>query len=316
MPGRLLRLLTLLQSRRAWSGRELAERLDVTERTLRRDVQRLRELDYPVTGITATAGGYLLRAGRNLPPLMLDHDEAIVIAVSLTATVSSTTGAMSDAVLSALAKLAQVMPSRLRQTWNAVADTAAAVPRTDLPNIDPTVLAELAACRDREMLRFSYQRRDGTSSERRVEPHHLVVFSGHWYLLAFDTDRDDWRTFRVDRLRRTLPTGRHFTARELPGESAAEFVADSFAHAEYTHTARVTVELPADTVRDQWHGPRPGSIEPLGPDRCLVTLSAEDPVLVVQHTAAVAALGAAISIDASAEVEQRLRQLGGILREP
>ncbi|QUH05551.1 WYL domain-containing protein [Saccharopolyspora erythraea] len=312
MPGRLLRLLSLLQSRREWSGAELADRLGVTDRTVRRDVERLRELDYPVRSTTGTAGGYRLVSGRDLPPLLLDDDEAVAVAIGLATADNRSVAGIEESSMRALAKLEQVLPARLRPRLAAVTGATAAAPhRHPTPRVDPAVLAVLAACcRDREILSFDYRGRGGEPSARRVEPHHLVTVQGFWYLLAHDPDREDWRTFRVDRIERPSPTRRHHEPRELPAPDPATYLTRSFASARYTYTARISVALSAEEVRVGLFAPLPGDIEDRGTRRCTVRVSAESPELVTQYVAAVAALGAEYSLDAPDEIVRRVRELG------
>jgi len=208
--ARLLRLLSLLQSRRDWPGAELAERLGVTTRTVRRDVDRLRDLGYPVESATGTAGGYRLGVGAALPPLLLDDDEAVAVAVGLRAAATGTVTGIEETSLRALAKLEQVLPSRLRHRVGAM--QSAILPLTGPgPTVDPDLLT--AACQAHEGVRFGYQQ-----NTRRVEPYRLVHTGRRWYLLAFDLDRDDWRTFRVDRIDSAPLPGPRFTPRPEPAE--------------------------------------------------------------------------------------------------
>lgn len=225
--GRLLKLLALLQTRRDWAGRELAERLGVSGRTVRRDVERLRDLGYPVDALTGPAGGYRLRAGTAMPPLLLDDDEAVAIAVGLHSAASASVTGIEETALRALVKLEQVLPSHLRRRVHALRSATATLAASG-PTFDADVLVVLAgACRDCEHVRFAYRSRDGTDSRRRVEPHNLVNLGQRWYLVAWDCERDDWRSFRLDRLERPAAAGSRFTARELPGGDAAAFVAES-----------------------------------------------------------------------------------------
>lgn len=315
-PGRMLRLLSLLQSRRAWSGAELAERLGITERTLRRDIERLRALDYPVIGTTGTDGGYRLTPGNNLPPLLLADDEALAVAAGLVHAASGSIAGIDDSSLRALVKLEQVLPPRLRPQLAALAGATTAVANRDTPQVDPTVLAVLAACsREQEITSFDYHDRDDQPSSRRVEPHSLVTMRGLWYLLAYDPDRDDWRTFRVDRIHRPSRTHRPNTPRELPAPDAASYLTRSFATASYRYTAQMTVQLPADVVRAGVFGPIPGDLDDHAPDRCTVRLSANSPQLVTQYVAAIAALDAQFSLEAPAEITARLRHVGRRLTE-
>ena len=222
--GRLLKLLSLLQARRDWPGNELAQRLGVSGRTIRRDVERLRDLGYPVDATTGPAGGYSLHAGTAMPPLLLDDDEAVAIAVGLrTAAGASVTG-IEETAIRALVKLEQVLPSHLRRRVNALGSVLATLPASG-PTVDPQALTTIAtACRDRERLRFAYRSREGEESRRRVEPHSLVNLGRRWYLVAWDCDREGWRTFRLDRLERPAPAGGRFEPRTLPAKDPAAFV--------------------------------------------------------------------------------------------
>lgn len=312
MPGRLLRLLSLLQSRRDWSGDELAERLGVTTRTVRRDIDRLRALDYPVHGVTGTAGGYRLVSGKNLPPLLLDDEEAVAVAIGLVTAGGGSVAGIEESSVRALAKLEQVLPARLRPRLTALTTATESVPhRHGTPRLDPGVLVVLAACcRDREILAFDYRGRGGELSARRVEPHTLVTFQGFWYLLAYDPGRADWRTFRVDRIERPAPTHARCPPRVLPAPDAATYLTRSFARARYRHTARMRVRLPAESVRAGVFARIPWEVRDEEAGWSAVRLSAESAELVVQYVAAIAALGAEFTLDAPAEVTDRLRTLG------
>ena len=246
--SRLLQLLSLLQARRDWSGSELAGRLEVSGRTIRRDVERLRDLGYPVESVTGPAGGYRLRAGTAMPPLLLDDDEAIAIAVGLrTAARASVTG-IEETSVRALVKLEQVLPSHLRRRVRALG-SATIAPTVGGPTVDPQDLTTIAAaCRDHERLRFSYRSREGIDSRREVEPHSLVNLGRRWYLVAWDRGREDWRTFRVDRLARLAAIGLRFTPRGLPAPDAAVYVERSITEAQHRYEARVTIHAPADEV--------------------------------------------------------------------
>ncbi|GAB3458344.1 YafY family protein [Streptomonospora sediminis] len=316
MPGRLLRLLGLLQSRREWSGTELAQRLGTSTRTLRRDVERLRALDYPVQATTGTAGGYRLASGnRALPPLLLDDDEALATAIALATATGGGASGVAESAARALTKLEQMLPARLRPRLAAMGRAAAALPHRGAVPVDPAVLAVLAGCcRDAELIAFDYRDRTGTAARRRVEPHHLVTAQGRWYLLAFDPGRGDWRTFRVDRMDGPAPARRHFTPRPLPGAGAADMLARSFAEASYRHTAHLVVGLSAEQVRSGLFAAVPGEITDTQPGRCTVRLSADSPELVVQFVAAIAALGAPVELArVPEEIATRLRTLAGAL---
>jgi predicted DNA-binding transcriptional regulator YafY len=246
--SRLLKLLSLLQARLDWSGPELAGRLEVSRRTIRRDVERLRDLGYPVESLTGPAGGYRLRAGTAMPPLLLDDDEAIAIAVGLrTAARASVTG-IEETAVRALVKLEQVLPAHLRRRVRALG-SATIAPTVGGPTVDPQDLTVIAAaCRDSERLRFSYRSREEVESRREVEPHSLVNLGRRWYLVAWDRGREDWRTFRVDRLTRLASGGARFTPRGFPAPDAAGYVERSITQAPQRYEARVTIHAPADQV--------------------------------------------------------------------
>lgn len=249
--GRLLTLLSLFQGRRDWPGAELAERLEVSGRTIRRDVERLRGLGYPVESLTGPAGGYRLRAGTAMPPLLLDDDEAIAIAVGLrTAARASVTG-IEETSLRALVKLEQVLPAHLRRRVRALGSATMTLPAAG-PTVDPQSLTEIAtACRDSECVRFAYSGRDGARSRREVEPHSLVNLGRRWYLVAWDRGRQDWRTFRVDRLAEPALTGVRFAARQPPAKDAATYVTQSISAAPTRYEARVTLHAPAAVIRNR-----------------------------------------------------------------
>jgi predicted DNA-binding transcriptional regulator YafY len=263
--SRLLTLLSLLQGRRDWPGGELAARLDVSGRTVRRDVERLRALGYPVESLTGPAGGYRLRAGAAMPPLLLDDDEAIAIAVGLrTAARASVTG-IEETAVRALVKLEQVLPAHLRRRVQALGSATTALPAPGGPTVDPQTLTVIAAaCRDAERLRFAYRGRDGAASRREVEPHSVVNVGRRWYLVAWDCGREDWRTFRLDRLERPTP-GRRFTPRDLPAKDGAAYVSRSLAAAPNRYEARLTLHAAADAVRvpSYW-----GTVTPLDAYSC------------------------------------------------
>ena len=229
--SRILRLLSLLQTHRDWSGSELAGRLEVSPRTIRRDIDRLRELGYPVHASAGVAGGYRLQAGASMPPLLLDDEEAVAIAVGLRFAAGGSVAGIDDASVRALAKVEQVLPSRLRRRVNALQTYT--VPMTyggGGPTVDPdTLIVLVQACRDLERVRFDYKAKDGADTKRLVEPHRLVSAGRRWYLVCWDVDRHDWRTFRVDRLTSCVAEGIHFHPRELPAEDAAAYVQSAIA---------------------------------------------------------------------------------------
>ena len=282
--SRLLTLLSLLQARRDWPGATLAERLDVSPRTVRRDIDRLRELGYPVRAVKGPDGGYRLDAGADLPPLLFDDDQAVALAIALQLATTSGAG-IGEAASRALTTVRQVMPARLRHRIDAV--QVAPVARGATAEVDPAVLAALtAAIRAREIVRFDYAGGRAASvpapgdeefvPPRRAEPHHLVTRSGRWYLVAFDLDRADWRAYRCDRISPRTPTGPGFTPRALPGGDLATFVNGIFKGATsgddtWPCTGTVELGLPASRVAPFAYD---GVVEDLGPDRCRLTLGA------------------------------------------
>jgi predicted DNA-binding transcriptional regulator YafY len=266
--SRLLELLALLQGRRDWAGSELADRLDVTRRTIRRDIERLRELGYPVESMAGPAGGYRLKAGTAMPPLLLDDDEAIAIAVGLrTAARASVTG-IEETSVRALVKLEQVLPSHLRRRVSALGSAMIAPPAGG-PTVDPQHLTVIAtACRDSERIRFAYRRRDSDESRREVEPYSVVNLGRRWYLAAWDLGREDWRTFRIDRISRPASTGVRFAQRKLPARDAASYVKDSIAGAPNRYEASVTLEGSAAELGARFPSWWGGELEPIDEGRC------------------------------------------------
>ncbi|MFI6121358.1 helix-turn-helix transcriptional regulator [Streptomyces sp. NPDC051064] len=271
--SRLLALLSLLQTHRDWSGDDLAERLDITPRTVRRDIDRLRELGYPVRAFKGPAGGYRLDAGSLLPPLLFDDGQAVALALALQS--AATDGTIGEDAARALATVRQVMPPRLRQRIGTLRVTAVQPPGAEETSPAGTeLLVELGrVIHAREELRFDYGH-DAPGRARRTQPHHLVTWRGHWYLIAWDLDRADWRTFRVDRIRPRTPTGPRFTPRDLPGHDVAAFVTGRFRGTDGSTTdwpcrGEVVLGLPAQAVAPF---ARDGIVEELGPVRCRLTL--------------------------------------------
>ena len=268
-----MRLLALLQTHRYWPGTELAERLQVSARTLRRDVDRLRDLGYPVNARRGAEGGYQLAAGAALPPLMVDDDEAVALVVGLQSTAATTTSDVAESSVRALAKLVQVMPPRLRRRVEAVRTMTVAGGWAGRPGpaVDTGALTTIAlACRDTERLRFGYTAGDGRRSERHVEPHRLVSLGRRWYFVAYDLTRHDWRSFRVDRIADIAGDGCRFRPRTLPAADAAEFVRAGMANVPRLYEVEVLVDAPADTVRDRIG--RWSSVEDLEANRCRVSM--------------------------------------------
>ncbi|WP_131736812.1 helix-turn-helix transcriptional regulator [Actinomadura roseirufa] len=268
---RLLNLLSLLQTPREWPGAELAERLAVSGRTVRRDIERLRELGYPVRSAKGPDGGYRLVAGTAMPPLLLDDEEAVAIAVGLRTAAGHPVDGIGEASARALAKLEQVLPSRLRHRVASLGAATVPLPAADGPTVDPAHLAVLAAAAaNSERVRFGYRSGAGTHSRRLAEPHRIVAAGRRWYLIAYDLDRDDWRMFRVDRIAQPRPTGQRRTPRELPGGDAAEFLKSRLRGMAPTYHAEATLHLPAAQARARL-GADTGEIRPLTPATCRLT---------------------------------------------
>jgi len=265
--SRLLQLLSLLQGRRDWPGNELADRLEVSGRTIRRDIERLRDLGYPVDAITGPAGGYQLRAGTAMPPLLLDDDEAIAIAVGLRSAAGTSVMGIEDTAVRALVKLEQVLPAHLRRRVGALSAATLTLPVPG-PAVDPQHLTVIAtACRDHECLRFGYRARDGADSRREVEPHSLVNRGRRWYLVAWDRGREDWRTFRIDRLARPAPMGKRFAPRTPPAKNAAAYVEQSISGAPNRFEARVTLHASAAEITGRVPA-HYGTIKPIDAHTC------------------------------------------------
>ncbi|MFF1812262.1 helix-turn-helix transcriptional regulator [Streptomyces sp. NPDC058251] len=316
--SRLLSLLSLLQARRDWPGALLAERLEISPRTVRRDVDRLRELGYPIVAFKGPDGGYRLDAGTELPPLLFDDEQAVALAVALQ--IATTTGAgIEEAAARALTIVRQVMPAWLRRRIDTFQVTAVERPSTRPgPRVDSSVLLALSVVvHAREVLRFDYApaSRPGAGHDdlaatppRRVQPHHLVTWGGRWYLVAWDLDRDDWRTFRVDRVTPRTPTGPRFTPRELPGGNVAAFVTSRFhgsdGSGDWPCRGEVILDLPAAVVSRHT---RDGVVEELGSDRCRLVLGSWSwPGL----AAAIGGFDADIAVVGPAELKDAFAHLG------
>ncbi len=245
--ARLLKLLSLLQVRRDWTGSDLAHRLGVDVRTVRRDVDKLRNLGYPVNAVPGVSGGYQLGAGAELPPLLLDDDEAVAVAVGLRMAANGSVAGIEETSVRALAKLEQVLPSRLRRRVNALQAHTVALP-TRGAQVDASTLTAIAgACRDHQRLRFGYAGREGPT-KRHVEPLGLAHTGRRWYLVAWDVDKADWRTFRVDRIEEEPTPGARFTPREPPADDLASYVSRQLSVAPYQHEARLVMHAPYDVV--------------------------------------------------------------------
>ncbi|MEN3540247.1 WYL domain-containing protein [Microbispora sp. ZYX-F-249] len=266
---RLLRLLALLQTRPGWQGADLADRLGVTTRTVRNDVERLRHLGYEIRSATGAAGGYRLGAGSSLPPLLLDDDEVVAVVVGLQAAAGSTVTGIEETSLRALTKLQRMLPSRLRHRIEAVRAATVAVPGHG-PTVDPETLTSIAAAiRDHETLRFDYLDHRGHEGRRTAEPHRLVFTGRRWYLLAWDVDRRDWRTFRADRVRPRVPNGPRFTPREPPEGDAAAHVVRGTGSAAWKHRAVVRLHAPVEVMGARLT-PAAGLLRADGADACVL----------------------------------------------
>ncbi|REF34660.1 helix-turn-helix transcriptional regulator [Thermasporomyces composti] len=299
---RVLALLGLLQRRRVWTAPELAERLGVTPRTVRRDVERLRALGYPVHASQGVGGGYQLGSGRDLPPLLLDDDEAIATALALLTGSGDAVAGAGDAAFRALTKLDRVLPARLRHQVRTLAGSVESFGGGRTP-VDPTVLLTLArACRDEVEVSFDYPR-GNERHQRRVEPYRLVASDRRWYLLAYDLDRDDWRTFRVDRMTAVVARTWRFRPRAAP--DAASYVQEGVASRVYRHQARFLVEAPAAVVRARIPASA-AAVRERGSLQCEVISGADDLDLLLVH---MAALGYAFTVLEPAELARRCRVL-------
>ncbi|MFI6868665.1 helix-turn-helix transcriptional regulator [Nocardia sp. NPDC050406] len=274
--ARLLRLLSLFQARRDWTSAELADRLHVTTRTIRNDIERLRALGYPVDARPGVSGGYRLGDDGALPPLLLDDDEAVAVAIGLRTAAAGSLAGIEETSLRALTKVQRILPARLRHRVSAFGSHTLPVPSREA-RVDPETLTLLAAaCRDHERLRLDYRSHSGSETRREVEPYRLVNHRQRWYLLAWDTDRADWRTFRVDRITPRTPTGPRFTPRPLPPDhEISARVERGVGEATWKFTARVIVHAPASHVRERI--PIPVEVEPLGENRCAFEPGSDHP---------------------------------------
>lgn len=307
--GRMLRLLSLLQARPNWTGGELASRLAVTTRTLRRDITRLRQLGYPVEAIAGPTGGYQLAPGGALPPLLLDDDEAVAVALSLRQAAAGGLPGFEDAAVSSLAKISQVLPRRLAEKANSVHDSTIGLvaQRGSGDSVTPENLVILAtACRGQERVRFDYLDASGRATERHVEPHQLVHAARRWYLVARDRDRDAWRTFRVDRISKPASTGLRFVPDNPP--DAAAFVAEGLAVAVYPVQARVLLHLSYAEAR-RTVSPTVGVIERQR-GGALLRIGADDADWIAGY---LASLGCGFRVIDPPELKEALARLGAAL---
>ena len=310
--ARMLRLLSLLQTHRYWPGAELAGRLEVSPRTLRRDVDRLREIGYPVDASRGVAGGYQLQAGAAVPPLLLDDDEAVAIAVGLRTAAAGSVAGFEETSVRALAKVIQLLPPRLRRRIDALREVSTPGWFGGGPALDATVLTTVAlACRGEERLRFDYTPRDAPAAARLVEPHRLVSLGHRWYLIAWDLDRADWRSFRLDRLAAPVATGAHFRPREIPGGDPVLWLRSRIAGISPKYAVSVLLEAAPEQVSavvGQW-----GTVEPAPgePAKCRLRMTVDDlawPIMVL------VTVDAPFTVEAPPELRDRARAAAETLR--
>lgn len=308
-------MLSLLQTHRFWRCGELAARLEVTERTVRRDVDRLRELGYPIDSTSGKYGGYRLEAGAHVPPLVVDDDEAVAVAVGLRYAAEAAIEGMEETSLRALTKIESLLPHRLRRRVSALHSTVTPMRRTaEDAIIDPEALSALAAaCRDREHVRFDYRRGDGGDSRRIVQPHGLVTAGRRWYLVAWDRDRGSWRTFRLDRIREVGAAGGHFEPRAIPGGDAAAFVANSLGSTWSPQEATLSVHAGFAELEGvlRWIDHTPIEVEG---DRCVVRIRSEDLGRLAMTVARIA-LTTPVTVIEPAELANTVRRLATHLTE-
>ncbi|WP_439381818.1 helix-turn-helix transcriptional regulator [Amycolatopsis lexingtonensis] len=305
-PARLLGLLSLLQTPREWPGSELADRLGVSPRTIRRDIDRLRELGYPVEASRGVAGGYRLVAGTAMPPLVLDDDEAVAIAVGLRTAAGQSVSGIEEASVRALAKLEQVLPARLRRRVGTIGTATVAVPATG-PVVDPAQLTVFAgAITNHETVRFRYRANDGAETRRRAEPLRLVAAGRRWYLVAYDLDRADWRVFRADRVRDAQATGGRVTPRRPPAADLAAYVLDRLYDLAPTYRAVAVLAEPAAQLAGRL-GVAAGELIDLGDGRCRWRSHADTLDWLAFR---LLGLGCAFTVEEPVELVERLKVLG------
>ncbi|HEX4213856.1 MAG TPA: YafY family protein [Candidatus Dormibacteraeota bacterium] len=306
--GRLLRLLSLLQNPRDWTGGELADRLGVTTRTIRNDVERLRGLGYPVHGTRGSVGGYRLGAGADLPPLLLEDEEAVAVTVGLRSAATGAIAGIEETSLRALVKLERVLPTRLRRRVNALQAAMVAIPPDQPPpTVDAMALTTMAsACRDRDRLRFRYRDHSGNASLRTVEPYRLVNWGQRWYLVAWDAGREDWRTFRIDRVGSLQPIGPRFLPRAFPEEDIAAYVARRVSATAWRFQARITVQAPAEVVAQRLPA-AVGTVEAVDDRTCILHTGADSVDTVAVYAGL---LGVDFTVD-QPELAAKLREMAG-----
>lgn len=306
-PARLLRLLSLLQMHRDWTGTELAARLDVTTRTVRRDVDRLRELGYPVHAAMGPVGGYRLGAGAALPPLLLDDDEAVAVTLGLQANATGSVAGIEEASLRALTKVEQVLPTRLRHRVDALRGAVVAMPPRYGPGpaVDAdTLIAISAAIRNTETLRFDYRSHAADETRRSVEPHRIAHWSHKWYLVGWDTDRADWRTFRVDRMSLRTPNGRHFAHRPSPDGDVVAYLRRTMGFAMWPYRSVIRVHVPAEDLA----GRVEGIVTPIDEHTCRLEMGSDSYALAAL---VVGMLDVEFEVESPPELAAHLHALAG-----
>jgi len=308
-PARLLRLLSLLQMHRDWTGTELAERLDVTTRTVRRDVDRLRELGYPVHAVMGPVGGYRLAAGASLPPLLLDDDEAVAVTLGLQANATGSVAGIEEASLRALTKVEQVLPARLRHRVDALRHAVVAMPPRYGPAPAPAVEADTltsisGAIRAAETLRFDYRSHTGEETRRNVEPHRIAHWSRKWYLVGWDTDRADWRTFRVDRISLRMPNGRRFTPRPSPDGDVVAYLHRTMGFSMWPYRSVMRCHVPAEDLA----GRVEGIVTPIDEHTCRLEMGSDSYALVAL---VVGMLDIEFEVESPPELSAHLEALAG-----
>lgn len=301
--ARLLRLLSLFQGRKYWSGHDLAARLEVTSRTLRRDVDKLRSLGYPIHSACGAEGGYQLGAGSTMPPLLLDDDEAVAVALGLRYAAGGSVEGVEEASVRALTKIEQILPARLARRVTAL-QSVIVMPSKAESAVDARMLSVIAgACRDLEMLRFRYSDRGGVASTRAVEPHRLVNTGRRWYLVAWDTDRAAWRTFRVDRIQAKVTTGSRFAPRDPPSADLAAWVSRG-AWAP-TCSARIKLFTAAEEMAERLP-PGIGVLEPIDAQSCFFEVGAPSYERLAMH---LVFLGVDFELSEPPELVEEVRRL-------
>jgi len=304
--ARLLRLLALLQARRFWSGRELAEALQITDRTLRRDVDRLRTLGYPVDSSTGVAGGYSLGVGAALPPLMLDDDEALAITLSLQASTSAGLVGIEEGAVRALGKIEQVLPAKIAKRLAALKSSIVRLPRSWGSGAELEAVSALAAaCAERTAISFGYRDHGGHESRRAVEPHRVVHLDRRWYLVAWDEDRSDWRTFRIDRMRLPIERRSAFAPRMPPDDDVGAFVSRAVSIAPYRIEATLIFHAPVEALRPRIPAGS-GVLESVDATRCRFRTGANSVDMLATW---LGCLGVDFEVEEGAELAARLRDV-------